>query len=653
MTNREAARQAVLDRYFFLANEDEAFSVFGRQEVQDINKIRTMTDLPCLVAFLAMLVAMLTLDFNAMNYGNVMRLSEPIDFSGRLCGSDPGVEDKPLGYNPNPYNDMVVCVSACPEAAADANFTLPDGPMGKPFTRPAYPTARILGQHCLPLDLTLAKRLVTVRSVQSEVYRALAPVFSAPDVMVTILIAPLVVACIFVVIIYMDPAVATIIAFSFTIIQLLVMAVMLELDAEVVAAVPLYKEVHPLALAAQPYVRGFCYATAGCFLLILAMSIPNLNRLRLIFRECLAAVLNQNALISVFVTICVSLVRIFFMLHACRKLALLMSIVSPVEVKLQLLGQWHVVERHSWSPYFLRGVTFYVFGMFWILEFISYCNKYMTAMIICQNYFSLKVMNFQQKEIRAGRSSPLVYAVYSLVRYHLGSVAFAALVSAPCQLLRFFMFIFVPNSPNLRNSFNQQYRIAYWLFWPLIHLDLYWLRFFTDSVWVMLPLKGYTYLEAARRTEALLNRSRGKLPNLAKSASTVTLFLNMSMGLLAFFWTYFFYREPRHGRWHEAEELDYDQATGGLLETPEHLPLIVLPFVLALGLWTGNGVLHLIGMAAETLTVCYCIDVEMGGGTETDAMYVPSTLKIVYKDLGGGETERELSEIMAQKESAS
>jgi len=72
----------------------------------------------------------------------------------------------------------------------------------------------------------------------------------------------------------------------------------------------------------------------------------------------------------------------------------------------------------------------------------------------------------------------------------------------------------------------------------------------------------------------------------------------------------------------------------------------------AFGVWVGNGFLHLVGMAAESLTVCYCIDVEMVGGTETDALYVPFSLKEVYKDLGGGESERERAELIADGETA-
>eukprot|EP00438_Fugacium_kawagutii_P004749 Skav203086 [mRNA] locus=scaffold447:141236:143077:+ [translate_table: standard] len=146
MTTRAAARHAVRSQYFFVANDEEAFSVFGRQEVQDINTIRQVTDVGYLILFLAVGFGMLWLDSQANSLGNVLRLSEPIDYQGRLCGYDEEVKDAPLGYHPNPFNDMVICVSSCPETATDGSFTLPDGPMGKDFTRPAYPSANIYGQ---------------------------------------------------------------------------------------------------------------------------------------------------------------------------------------------------------------------------------------------------------------------------------------------------------------------------------------------------------------------------------------------------------------------------------------------------------------------------------------------------------------------------
>lgn len=130
----------------------------------------------------------------------------------------------------------------------------------------------------------------------------------------------------------------------------------------------------------------------------------------------------------------------------------------------------------------------------------------------------------------------------------------------------------------------------------------------------MLPLKGYKYMDAAERVEGLLNRSRGKIPNLTKFTGRFDAFLNISVGLSTFFWTFFLFREPRHGRYHEVQHLHTSEAVRGLFVTPEHSPLLALPIFFAFGLWMGNGMLHLVGMASNALTVCYCIDVEMAGG---------------------------------------
>lgn len=62
------------------------------------------------------------------------------------------------------------------------------------------------------------------------------------------------------------------------------------------------------------------------------------------------------------------------------------------------------------------------------------------------------------------------------------------------------------------------------------------------------------------------------------------------------------------------QHINAREAAGGLFITPQHSPLLALPVMLAFGLWVANGMLHLIGMASESLTICYCIDVEMAGG---------------------------------------
>merc|ERR1711972_517458 len=97
-----------------------------------------------------------------------------------------------------------------------------------------------------------------------------------------------------------------------------------------------------------------------------------------------------------------------------------------------------------------------------------------------------------------------------------------------------------------------------------------------DSVWGMLPLKGYRYMDAAQRVEGLLNRCRGKIPNLTKFTGRIDALLNISVGLTAFIWTFLLFREPRHGHYHQVQHLNPHSAVKGLFVKPEHSPLLAL-----------------------------------------------------------------------------
>eukprot|EP00913_Durusdinium_trenchii_P002821 g2612.t1 len=294
-------------------------------------------------------------------------------------------------------------------------------------------------------------------------------------------------------------------------------------------------------LMAHPYFRSGFYLGSLVFFLALASSMSDLTRAHAVFRECVAAIGDPNVLVTIFTSMVLSVIRISFILHVCRSLALLMSIVTPVEVELQLFGEIHWVPRTAWSPFFLRGVFFYMFGTFWTLEFLSFSNKYITAQVLCANYFHLKARNLQMQEISSGRPAPIRYALYSMIET----------------------------------------------------------------------------------------------------------FLKVSVGLTSMIWAFFLFREPRRGAYHQVEELKLKDSVANMFVTPQHSPLLSMPVLFFFGLWVGDGMLHLVTMASNALTICYCIDVEMVGGTETDALYAPQGLKLVYRDLGGGESERELAELMA------
>merc|ERR1719199_1441355 len=100
--------------------------------------------------------------------------------------------------------------------------------MGKYHARRAYPTAQNYGQHCLPLDLKLAKTIISTKSVQTEVYKALAVVSSAKGVVFVILIVPFILSFILILMLLLVPHIGTAVAFSTTAVTLALVAMIMD-----------------------------------------------------------------------------------------------------------------------------------------------------------------------------------------------------------------------------------------------------------------------------------------------------------------------------------------------------------------------------------------------------------------------------------------
>ncbi|XP_011311619.1 CTL-like protein 2 isoform X2 [Fopius arisanus] len=87
-------------------------------------KRRSCTDLTCLVIFLLFIVVWFSLGIYALSSGNVKRLLAPTDSSGRKCGLDADVADKPFLFffdlttcdlDENRCDTPQVCLEKCPD----------------------------------------------------------------------------------------------------------------------------------------------------------------------------------------------------------------------------------------------------------------------------------------------------------------------------------------------------------------------------------------------------------------------------------------------------------------------------------------------------------------------------------------------------------
>ena len=122
---------------------------------------RCCTDILCLLLFLVYTVVMIVIAIFSLNQGSLNYLIYPQDYTGKFCGADAGVLDKPKAYYPRLAADLMeqsalfaatgpmgfvsfspktLCVSECPSAFSLSNLNQTGGPTypGAAETDPSY-----------------------------------------------------------------------------------------------------------------------------------------------------------------------------------------------------------------------------------------------------------------------------------------------------------------------------------------------------------------------------------------------------------------------------------------------------------------------------------------------------------------------------------
>lgn len=75
----------------------------------------------------------------------------------------------------------------------------------------------------------------------------------------------------------------------------------------------------------------------------------------------------------------------------------------------------------SSNSHFVQMFWYYLFGLFWICEFIIACSELSLAGAVASWYFTRD---------KSTLHAPLTSSIYRLIRYHIGSAAFGSLIIA-------------------------------------------------------------------------------------------------------------------------------------------------------------------------------------------------------------------------------
>jgi hypothetical protein len=235
-------------------------------------------------------------------------------------------------------------------------------------------------------------------------------------------------------------------------------------------------------------------------------------------------------------------------------------------------------------------MLYHLFGGYWTLNFLHAMGECIIAGAIASWYWV--------RDKHEVPSSPVLRSTWHVIRYHLGSLLFGALILSIVQFLRFLLHRFEQTMKGKEDRLSK-------FFLRCVDCILAcferFIKFLNTNAYIMVAIYGYSFCEGARRGFTLLATNFLRVSAL-NCVSTFLIFLGklfvcMTTTLISFL---------VFTRYNNDNLADY------------MLPLIViciLSYAIAVAFFS------VFDMAADTLLLCFCEDCERNDGTEQKPYY--------------------------------
>jgi choline transporter-like protein 2/4/5 len=238
-------------------------------------------------------------------------------------------------------------------------------------------------------------------------------------------------------------------------------------------------------------------------------------------------------------------------------------------------------------------LVYHLFGLLWTSQFIWGITVVIVAGAVSEFYFTPDKSDLQKR--------PVAAAVWRAIRFHLGSIAFGALLIALVQMARLAL-EYIDRKTKALQKRNRLVRFAIaclrcclWFFEKVV-------KFITKYAFVFVAMRGDSFMKAARGSVGLILGYTATIM-VVESVSEILFLLSKFMivvgsGLAAYVWL------------DRAPEFQEDGATP--------LESSILPVLLAaiLGYAVADIMLGVYNITVDTLLACYCMDREENNGAD-------------------------------------
>ncbi|KAL4604896.1 choline transporter-like protein 4 [Arapaima gigas] len=214
---------------------------------------------------------------------------------------------------------------------------------------------------------------------------------------------------------------------------------------------------------------------------------------------------------------------------------------------------------------------------------------------------------------------PLSQAFIRSLRYHVGSLAFGALILTICQIYRFVLEYLYSKFGDAKNPFtrliNCCLKCCFWVLEKFI-------KFMNRNVYIMIAIYGKNFCVSAKNAFSLLRRNIVRVVILDKVTDLLLLFCKAlvvaAVGVLAFF--FFSGRIQLPGNTFQHETLNYYWVP--------IITVIVGAYLIAQGFFS------VYSMCVDTLFLCILEDLERNDGTIQKPYYMSKSLLHIFLKTG-------------------
>ncbi|XP_050532264.1 choline transporter-like 2 isoform X2 [Daktulosphaira vitifoliae] len=251
---------------------------------------------------------------------------------------------------------------------------------------------------------------------------------------------------------------------------------------------------------------------------------------------------------------------------------------------------------HVVSQDFITGLqAFNIFGMFWLLSFVSAYSQMVLAITFASWYWT-----FRKKDVPF---FALTISVYKTIRYHLGTIAFGSLIIATCNFIRAILEYVEVKLKKYDNSFTRAiFTCMRCFFWMLNKF----LRFINRNAYIMCAMHGQNFYNSAKRAFDLLLRNALRVVVLDKVTDFIFFIgkvIITGASIATFYFTFYETIEPLK----QFEVFDKQ-----FILNYKWLPMIVV----ACGSWIISATFfHVYSIAVDTLFLCFLEDSERNDGS--------------------------------------